>query len=84
MLALSAPGTLRQADPGGSMTSQQTLLGDPRVPVSKHNVTKMTSVIDLWPLSMYLCTLVHMHVYLHGHKITKCSEKQDLGVRRLL
>ena len=33
---------------------------------------KMTSIIDLWPLSVYLCTLLplRMHVYLHRHKIT--------------
>lgn len=78
MLVLSAPGTPRQ-DPGISLANQHSLIGDPRSlsqntrwmgPDQKKK--KMTSIIDLWPLSVYLCTLLplRMHVYLHRHKIT--------------
>lgn len=58
------------------MTSQHCLIGDPRS-LSQNTRwmgpdQKMTSVIDLWLLSVYLCTLLHlhMHAYLQRHKLT--------------
>lgn len=70
MLVLSAPGTPTQ-DPGVSLASQHSLIVDPRS-LSQNTrwmgpEKKMTSVLDLWPLSVYL----RMHVYLPRHKITK-------------
>lgn len=89
-LATLAPGTRRWADSWSSLTSQHSLIGEPRALSQTQGVwllTKGTSVTDFWPPHAYLCTRMHLHtrVYLQKHKIASkvdAMKEQDSGVQK--